>query len=160
MKTIQDHKKDATLNKVFRYNEGVMTRLEWLKMMYVRGATVREETKRNYAAEEKLQQWIYDNRNDNSGNPNWPATKNWLSKKEELKAGIFKTVYYLQEKGQNSFIEITKTEYDRFKMFELEEDIATQKYNLQNSIEAGIATDKEVEEDMQTDLSFFHKYAN
>ena len=82
-KNIQDYKKDATLNKVFRYPEGVMSRREWLRIMQVKGATVKEETKRNYTAEDKLQQWVYDNRNDNSGNPNWPATKNWLQKKED-----------------------------------------------------------------------------
>lgn len=129
-KNIQDYKKDATLNKVFRYPEGVMSRREWLRIMQVKGATVKEETKRNYAAEDKLQQWIYDNRNDNSGNPNWPATKNWLQKKEDLKAGIYKTVYSLHIPGENSFQDITKTEYEYFNNVALAEDLATEKSQM------------------------------
>ena len=41
-KTIQDYKKEATLNKVFRYPEGIMSRREWLRMMQVKRATVEE----------------------------------------------------------------------------------------------------------------------
>lgn len=54
MKTIQEHKKDATLNKVFRYPEGVMSRREWLNMWRIKGATVEEKKTRNYAAEENF----------------------------------------------------------------------------------------------------------
>ena len=129
-KNIQDYKKDATLNKVFRYPEGVMSRREWLRIMQVKGATVKEETKRNYTAEDKLQQWVYDNRNDNSGNPNWPATKNWLQKKEDWKAGIYKTVYSLHIPGENSFQDITKTEYEYFNNVALAEDLATEKSQM------------------------------
>lgn len=159
-KTIQDHKKDATLNKVFRYPEGVMSRREWLKMMQVKGAEVREETKRNYAAEEKLEKWIYDHRGDNSGNENWPPTKEWMAKKEELKAGIYKTVYYLQFPNESSFQEITKTEYDYFKNSQLAEDKATEAMELTHKIEAGTATSEEIEHDEQKDFEFFRKYCN
>ena len=44
-KNIQDYKKEAILNKVFRYDEGVMTRREWLNLMRVKGAYVEESTK-------------------------------------------------------------------------------------------------------------------
>lgn len=159
-KTIQDYKKEATLNKVFRYPEGIMSRRDWLRMMQVKGATVKEETKRNYAAESKLEEWIFNNRGDNSGNPNWPATKNWLQKKEELKAGIFKTVYQLHIIGENSFQDITKTEYEAFKAIELESDLLTQKMELTHKIEAGTATDEEIREDEEKEFEFFRKYAN
>lgn len=50
-KNIQDYKKESTLNKIFRYPEGVMSRREWLKMWQVKGATVEENNVRNSAAE-------------------------------------------------------------------------------------------------------------
>lgn len=157
-KTIQDYKKEATLNKVFRYPEGIMSRLEWLRMMQVKGSTVKEETRRNHAAEQKLEEWIFNNRGDNSGNPNWPTTKNWLRKKEELKAGIFKTVYSLHIAGENSFQEITKTEYDAFLALELESDLLTQKMEITYKIEAGTATEQEINEAMQKEYEFAAKY--
>lgn len=130
MKTIQDHKKDATLNKAFRYDEGVMTRREWLNMWMVKGATVKETSRRNLAAEQKLEQWLYDNRDDISGNMNWPPTKRYYEKKAELAAGIFKTEYSLHLPNCNTLYDITKTEYDYFNNMALAEDLATEKSQL------------------------------
>lgn len=157
MKTIQDYKKEATLNKVFRYPEGVMSRREWLNMWRIKGATVEETTSRNYAAEEKLQDWLYQNRDDNSGNPNWPPTKRYLEKKEELKAGIFKITYHLRLSNNSSY-DITKTEYEYFKNMELAEDKATEANELNEKIEAGTATDTEIEDAMQKEFEFAAKY--
>lgn len=91
-----------------------MTRRQWLELQKGK-ATVEEKQVRNFAAEDKLEAWIYDHRFDNSGNANWPATKFYLEEKERLRAGLFKTVYNLYPSGQSSFYEITKTEYDYFK---------------------------------------------
>lgn len=133
-KTIQEHKAESTLNKVFRYPEGIMSRREWLNLMRVRGCTVEEKTRRNYAAEEKLQQWLYDNRGDNSGNINWPPTKRYHEKKSELAAGIFKVEYRLNL-PDGCFQDITKTEFEYFRNMELAEDITTQKNELNQRIE-------------------------
>ena len=83
-----------------------------------------------------------------------------LQKKEELKAGIFKTVYQLHIIGENSFQDITKTEYEAFKALELESDLLTQKMELTHKIEAATATDEEIREDEEKEFEFFRKYAN
>lgn len=158
MKTIQEHRKEATLNKVFRYPEGVMTRRQWLNYWRIKGATVEEETKRNHAAEERLKNWLYDNRDDRSGNPNWPPTKRYLEKKAELAAGIFKTEYSLRLPDGRSSYDITKTEFEAFKEMQLAEDINTQKEELNQKIEAGTATDEEIDEAMQKEFEFAAKY--
>jgi len=136
-KSIQDYKKDATLNKIFRYPEGVMSRREWLNMWRVKGATVEERERRNYAAEEKLKQWVHDNREMNSGNENWPPTKKWREQRELSKQPIYKIEYSLILKDGCSY-DITKTEFEYFKNMELAEDINTQKNELNQRIEAGI----------------------
>ena len=45
MKTIQDHRNEATLNVKMRYEEGVMTRKEWIELMKSKGNSVIESTK-------------------------------------------------------------------------------------------------------------------
>jgi hypothetical protein len=149
---------NAVLDKKMRYSEGIMTRREWLNYWRVKGATVKETTRRNHAAEETLENWLYNNREDNSGNPNWPPTKRYLAKKAELKAGIFKTEYSLYLPDGKSSYDITKTEYEAFKDLELAEDINTQKMELSNKIEAGTATDEEIQEDEDKEMEFFNKY--
>lgn len=160
-KNIQDYKKEAILNKQFRYDEGVMTRREWLKMWQVKGAKVIEENKRNYAAEEKLRESI--NRRKLTipwGNECHPLTKEWNEDKITLAAGIYKTVYYLREPEPSRIsYDITKTEFDHFKGLQLAEDINTQKMELTHKIEAGTATDEEIKEDENREFEFFHKYA-
>lgn len=158
-KTINEHRAESTLNKKMRYDEGVMTRREWLNMWRVKGATVEEKQVRNYAAEEKLKDWLYNNREDNSGNPNWPPTKRYNEKKAELAAGIYKTVYYLHEPPPSrSGYDITKTEYDYFKNMELAEDKATEANELNYKIEAGTATPEEESEAMAKEFEFAAKY--
>ena len=43
-KNIQDYKKEAVLNKQFRYDEGVITRREWVNLKRGEGAYVDRST--------------------------------------------------------------------------------------------------------------------
>lgn len=157
MKTIKDYKKEATLNKQFRYPEGIMSRRQWLKMMQAKGWQAEERTRRNHAAEDKLKEWLrIEKMNVPLGNSNYPATKHYLEEKKRLEAGIFKTEYVL--KLGNSLYDITKTEYEHFKALQLEEDINAQKNELKEKMEAGTATDAEIEEAMQKEFEFAAKY--
>jgi hypothetical protein len=45
MKTLQDYRAESTLKKIFRYDEGVMTRQEWIELKLAEGCTVKQETK-------------------------------------------------------------------------------------------------------------------
>ncbi|MEL7586649.1 MAG: hypothetical protein AAGU19_08030 [Prolixibacteraceae bacterium] len=45
MKTIQEHKAEHTLNKVFRYRDGVMSRRDWIDLKHSQGCTVAIGTK-------------------------------------------------------------------------------------------------------------------
>lgn len=159
MKTITDYRKEATLNMKLNYPEGIMTRKEWIELKKNEGWRAEERTVRNHVAEEKLEEWIYNNRDMNSGNPNWPATKKWLSKKDELKAGIFKTEYHIQK--DNSLYEITKTEYDYFKQLERKEDLdfirsyndAKEQIKIKNLMDAGLSvSEAEIHLMLETDL--------
>jgi len=156
-KNIQDYKKEAVLNKQFRYPEGLMTRRQWLKMMQVKGWQAEERTRRNHAAEDKLKEWLrVEKMNVPLGNSCYPSTKFYLQEKERLEAGIFKTEYVL--KLGNSLYDITKTEYEAFLALQLEEDINTQKAELSEKIEAGTATDAEIQEEMQREYEYAAKY--
>lgn len=159
-KTINDYRTEATLNKKFRYSEGVMTRREWLNMWRIKGATVEEKQVRNYPAEEKLKDSI-DSRKLSIpwGNNCHPLTMAWNEDKAKLAAGIYKTVYYLHEPQPSRFCyDITKTEYDYFRNMELAEDKATEANELNYKIEAGTATPEEEEQAMQKEYEFAAKY--
>ncbi len=114
MKTINEHRKDATLDKSFNFGEdGILTRREWLKLKMAQGWTATHNQERNYAAEEKLSTWIKDNAWSHPwGNSNHPQTIAYNAEKERLKNGIYKDVYRL-ESGNGVYL-ITKTEYDYF----------------------------------------------
>ena len=115
METIQDHKKNAVLNKQFRYDFGIATRRESMEYKFKNGYIVLEVTQRNYSAEEKLNQWLKNNAfSIPFGNENHPSTIAYNAKKEELKNGIFKTVYKCKKENENSYSEITKIEFDYF----------------------------------------------
>lgn len=86
---IQEYRKQSVLNTNLNYNGEIMTRLEFLTKMKANGATVEEKQKRNFAAEEKLETWIYDHRDYNSGNPNWPDTKLRLIEKRTTESRYF-----------------------------------------------------------------------
>lgn len=146
-KNIQDYKKEAILNKVFRYDEGVMTRREWLNLMRVKGAFVEESTKNRIQFDR-----VKYNR---MGGGIWSNEQEEYEKKCDEKVPC----YNLRTPSNSYFFEITKTEYDYFKGLQLAEDINTQKMELTHKIEAGIATEEEIQEDEQRDFEFFHKYA-
>lgn len=146
MKSIQDYKKEATLNKVFRYPEGIMSRREWLRMMQVKGATVEESTKNRIQFDR-----IKYNRMKGGI---WSNEQNEYEKKCNEKIPC----YNLRIPNESSFFEITKTEYEHFKALELEADLLTQKMELTNKIEAGIATEQEIDEAMQKEFEYAAKY--
>jgi len=115
MKTIQQHKQNATLNKVFRFEEGTMSRKNWLHLKNEQGCKTEERTRRNYAAEEKLQNWLSNEaKNVPLGNSEYPSTKYYLEEKERLVNGIYKTEYVLKQSTGNGIFDITKTEFDYF----------------------------------------------
>lgn len=147
-KNIQDYKKEAILNKQFRYDEGVMTRREWLNLMRVKGAYVEESTKNRIQFDRikynRMKGGIWSNEQD----------------EYEKKCAEKVPCYNLRTPNESSYFEITKTEFDYFKGMELADDINTQKMELTNKIEAGTATDEEIQEDEQRDFEFFNKYAN
>ena len=66
----------------------------------------------------------------------------------------------MKSADKNSFWDITKTEYDYFLNMQLAEDLATDKHDLSNRIEAGIATEQEIADDMAKEFDFFGKYFN
>lgn len=115
MATIQQHKAAATLNKVFSFEEGVMSRGEWVKLKKDQGATVEVRRVRNEAAESKLADSIQARTwHIPFGNERHPKTIEWKADKETLKTGIFKTVYSLRDiDGKTNWV-ITKTEFDYF----------------------------------------------
>jgi len=141
--TIQDYKKDAILNKVLRYEEGIMSRRQWLKMMQVKGAFVEEDTKNR----------IHFNRT---------KFNRMTEGQEEYERKCNEKVlcYNLKLPGEPAYWEITKTEYEHFKALQLAEDVNTQKNEIPEKIEAGTATEEEVNEYMQQDFDYFSKYAN
>jgi hypothetical protein len=140
-KTIQDYKKDAILNKVLRYEEGIMSRRDWLKLWQVKGAEVKE------VQEPKV---IFNR-----------IKFNRLTGKEqeayEKSCNEMKIGYRLYISERTSY-DINKTEYEHFKALQLEEDINTEKNELSEKIEAGIATDEEINEAMQKEFEFAAKY--
>ena len=112
MATITEKRAEATLNKVFRYPEGVLSRKDWLKLKLSSGCTCESKQVRNYAAEEKLREYI-DRKKWNIpwGNECHPDTIHWMNEKKRLQEGIYKTEYLLTESEGYCFV-ITKTEYD------------------------------------------------
>lgn len=142
MKQAIEAKANAHLNQKMRYKEGIMTRREWLNYWMVKGATTKE------VQEPKV---IYNRIKYN-------RMTGWEQEEYEKKCNEMKTGYRLNLPGSNSMYDLTKTEYDYFNSLVLSEDIQTEKHDLQNRIEAGIATDQEIEEDEQKEFNLFSKY--
>lgn len=143
MKNIQDYRKESILQKKMRFAEGVMTRKEWLDLMRVRGAIVRRDTKNKVQFNR-----VKYNRMGSLGEQN----------EYERKCAEIVECYNLYPKGEKSYFEITKTEWEYFQNAELAEDILTQKYSLSERITAGIATEQEIQEDMDKERELFAKY--
>jgi len=136
-------KQDKTLDILVRYEQGVMTRREWLKMQLVKGATVNEGTKNRVQ---------YNRTKFNRMSSNKEQEEYMEKCNEKIKC------YELRLPGRSSFWEITKTEYEAFLALQLEQDIATEKNELSEKMEAGIATDEEIDEAMQKEFEFAAKY--
>jgi len=139
---------NKTLDTKVRYDEGVMSRREWLKMQLVKGATVEESTKN------RIQ---FDRIKFNRMNGGiWSNEQSEYEKKCNEKIPC----YNLRLPGESAFWEITKIEYEHFKALQLAEDISTQKNEIGEKIEAGTATNEEINEYMAEDLEYFTKYAD
>lgn len=140
MKTIQDYKKEAVLNKNMNFDGKIMSRREWLKIKLAEG----------WEAEEKQVAAVqYDRRKFNR--MNWQQQQEYEKRMAETKKE------YRLKIGDEYYV-ITKTEFEAFKSLQLEEDINTQKTDLSERIEAGIATDEEINKAMQKEFEFAAKY--
>lgn len=111
MKPINEHKTEAILNKRFSYDEGVMTRREWLNMWRIKGAKVEEKEVPKY----EFNRAKY---NRLSGN----EQEEYERKLSEKKIG-----YSLRLPDGHTSYDLNKTEYEYFKNMELAEDLNTQK---------------------------------
>lgn len=91
-----------SLSVTMRYNEGVMTRKEWINLQFKNGATVIESTKNridfNRIKYNRLPGGIYSNQQD----------------EYEKKCNEVVVCFKLFLKGQTSFFLITKTEFNYF----------------------------------------------
>lgn len=106
-------KKDKSLNVRVRYDEGIMTRREWLKMQFAKGASVSEGTKNRIQFDR-----IKFNRMKGGI---WSNEQSEYEKKCNEKV----ICYELRLPGESSYFEITKTEYEAFLALQLEENINT-----------------------------------
>ena len=146
MKNAQQALTDKRLDKLMRFEEyGILSRRDWLKLMAVKNGTVNVGKK----------PMIQYNRLKYNRFGDWKEQQEY-----ERKCNTMIECYELHLPGQSSFWEITKTEYDYFNNMQLAEDINTEKHDLQNRVEAGIATQEEIEKDMQQDIDFMNKYYN
>ena len=59
MKTIQDQKIEATLNKLINYEEGLMTRKKWLQLKKQQNCTVKEEIEPKYKYNRNVYNRLY-----------------------------------------------------------------------------------------------------
>lgn len=143
MKNINDFRKESILNKQMRYPEGIMSRREWLNYWRIKGATVEEQ---------EVPKIEYNRTKFNRLTGS--AQDEYWAKCQEKKPGW--RINFPNSGGV--FQDITKTEYDYFKGMELSEDINTQKMELSYKIEAGTATDEEIQEDEEREFEFFNKY--
>jgi len=111
-------KTEKVLNTKVRYEEGVMTRREWLNMWRIKGATVEESTKNR----------IQFNRLKFNRLPGgiWSNEQN----EYEKKCNEMIPCYNLRIPNERSFFEITKTEYEYFNNMVLAEDLATEKSQI------------------------------
>lgn len=111
-------KAEKILDKKLRYEEGIMTRREWLNMWRVKGATVEESTK-NRIQFDRLKY------NRMKGGI-WSNEQN----EYEKKCNEIIPCYNLRIPNSSSFFEITKTEYEYFNNMVLAEDLATEKSQI------------------------------
>lgn len=101
----QQAKADKTLDTLVRYDEGVMTRRDWIKMQVDKGATVKMRM------ESKT---VWNRRRFNA--MNWEQQQAY-EKRMETKVPCFSL--HIEE---GSYYDITKTEYDYFNSLLKEQD--------------------------------------
>lgn len=137
-------KQNKSLDIKMNFSEGgIMTRREWLKMQMIKGAEVKEDTKNRVQFNRtKYNRMTSDNEQE----------------KYMKKCNEKVVCYELHLPGQSAFWEITKTEFDYFNNLKLAEDKATEQMELTYKIEAGTATNEEIEQDEQKEFEFFNKY--
>lgn len=112
---MQQARENAVLDKVFRFEEGTMSRRDWLKLMKSQGATVEANRVRQHAKEEKEREDLRRLFNHMPfGNQNHPQCKEYYRRKAELEQGFFKDQYSLSHPAQKWSIVITKIEHDIF----------------------------------------------
>ena len=111
-------KAEKILSKKFRYEEGIMTRCEWLNMWRVKGATVEESTKNRI----QFDRIKYNRMNGGI----------WSNEQSEYEKKCNEMIpcYNLRIPNERSFFEITKTEYEYFNNMALAEDLATEKRQM------------------------------
>jgi hypothetical protein len=115
MTTLQQGKIEKTLSAIFRYKEGIMTRRQNIELLKATGGRVECSQRRNYAAEEKEQQYLKRNAfNIPFGNENHPQTKAYNERKALLTAGFYITEYRAYRKNEECFHIINKTEFEYF----------------------------------------------
>jgi hypothetical protein len=108
-------REQAVLDRVFRYQEGTMSRRAWLALMKSRGGVgeihqVRQGNKEQKEREslERLYSVMP------FGNQNHPSCIEYYKRKALLDKGFFKDEYTLKRADENWSIVITKIEYDYF----------------------------------------------
>lgn len=108
MATITEHRANAVLDKVFRYEEGVMSRRDWLALKVSQGAKAQAETVPDDAKIRKIESEIeyWRGRCLRLGEVSPVAEL-----KAQLAAKPTKLEYRLNENDGRSW-PITKTEYD------------------------------------------------
>jgi len=137
-------KQNKSLDVKMNYAEGgIMSRRDWLKMQMVKGATVNEGTKHRI----QYSRTKYNRMDNNHDQDEYLRKCN-----EKVKC------YELHLPGEAAYWEITKTEYDYFNNLLLAQDKATEAMELTYKIEAGTATNEEIEADEQKEFEYFSKY--
>lgn len=140
---LQDHRKESVLNTRINFAEhGIMTRKDWIKKQLAEGATVEQSTK---------------NRID-FNRTKFNRMNNGEQAEYERKCAEKVVCYNLKPKTERGYFEITKIEFDYFNELQLVEDLNTQKHDLSERIEAGIATETEIMDAEQAEFDFMNKY--
>ena len=99
MTAAQNANREKTLNQQVRYREGIMTRKAWIEMQKNNGATVAEYEKTRI----QFNRIKYNRMNG------------WEQAEYEKKCDEKVVAYKLKEDAKNdTYFEITKTEYDYF----------------------------------------------
>lgn len=111
----KEAREKSVLDKVFRFEEGEMSRRDWLDLMKSRGGIVEVNKFRQTVKEQKEReslQRLYSIMP--FGNQNHPQCIEYRERKALLDQGFFKDEYSLKRNDENWSIVITKIEYENF----------------------------------------------